>query len=265
MTRDRHDPDDVQDPPVPPGAAGDDATWLLARMRGESPAKEPSTAAAYAQLEGLLADLPPVAPPAGWKEGILRRADEAASSGGVEPVRAGASAPAEAPVAPVGARTDVIPLRRRHRGWLIAGPTVAAAAATIGFFVMRAGTVTPALGVSYVVAAGDGITRGSDGAKLHDHLKVTARLADAGAMRVYRDDRVLVAECPRDPACTSRTTGKLTTHELDLALDAPGRYQIVLVVGDAPAATGRIGDDLAAARAAGATIRDPKIPTFTVR
>lgn len=265
MTRDGHEPDDVQDPPAPREAEADDAAWLLARMRGESPAKEPSTAAAYAHLEGLLVDLPSMAPPKGWKEDILRRADEAASSGGVEPVRAGAIVPAETPVAPVGARADVIPLRRRHRGWLIAGPTVAAAAATIGFFVMRAGTVAPALGVSYVVAAGDGITRGSGSAKLHDHLRVTARLADAGALRVYRDDRVLVAECPRDPVCTSRPTGKLTTHELDLALDAPGRYQVVLVVGDAPAATGRIGDDLAAARAAGATIRDPKIPTFIVR
>lgn len=213
-------------------------------MSGREPDDQgdpPATAADYARLESLLADLPPVTPPPGWKAAILCRID---------------------------ADDDAERAARRarpRRRWLVAAPAFAMVATVVLVYGLRQPSPPSEPGVAYAVVDGDGAVRGSGTAALHDRLQITAQFIDRGALRVYRDDRTLVAECPRDPACTRRPSGKLTTHALTLRLDAPGDYRVVLLIGAVPPATGIYDDDYAAALAAGAIIVDPHRPKFPVR
>lgn len=254
--------DDGAGAPPPGGTGGDadadaDAAWLLARARGEdAPPPHPDTAATYQRLEGLLAELPPVTPPPDWRAAILRRVDEDDARA------AAASAQRRA--------------RARRRAWFAAGPALAMIAVVVIFVGLR-----PPSGdvggppITYAITAGDGRPRGDGPVALGEHLTVTARLPAEGALRIYRDDRVLVAECPsRGPVatgaavCTQRRAGKVTVHVATLRLDAPGRYRVVLLIGAAPPSTGRYDDDVAAAPAAGVTLRAPDAPlpaTFDVR
>jgi hypothetical protein len=85
-----------------------------------------------------------------------------------------------------------------------------------------------------------------------DHLVVTARPRDAGDLRVYRADGMLVARCPNGPGCRGEAHG---AQIIAITLDAPVQYQVILVdgVSDAPP-DAAMDVYLGAARAANARI-----------
>jgi len=80
-----------------------------------------------------------------------------------------------------------------------------------------------------------------------DQLVVTARPREIGDLRVYRSDGVLVARCPNGPGCTGGSRGAQT---IEITLDAPMQYQVILVDGtNAAPPDGTLDVYLEAARA----------------
>lgn len=61
-----------------------------------------------------------------------------------------------------------------------------------------------------------------------DHLVVTARAHEPGDLRVYRSDGKLLARCPNEPGCKATAHGE---YSIEVTVDAPGRYQVIFVVG----------------------------------
>jgi hypothetical protein len=98
-----------------------------------------------------------------------------------------------------------------------------------------------------------GATRGDpDEAVVGDHLVVTARPREAGDLRVYRSDGALVARCPDGPGCRGGSDGAQT---LEITLDAPVQYQVILVDGvSAALPDGAMDAYVSAASAANARI-----------
>jgi hypothetical protein len=134
-------------------------------------------------------------------------------------------------------------VRRRRVAMIAAGAVAIAAAVVIAIWLSRDTAAAPRLQIAIV--RGDGaIVRGDAG--LGDRLRVVARDGAQIAIRVYRNDRELVLDCPR--AC--RRDGGAQTGEL--VLDAVARYQIVWLDGPAPPPTGALDPDIEAAVAAGA-------------
>lgn len=87
-----------------------------------------------------------------------------------------------------------------------------------------------------------------------DVLDVTIRTGGAAhaELRVYRDDQALLVRCTDRPPCVRSDDG-LTAS---IRLEERGRYQIALLYGpqSLPAPGAGLDDDLARARAAGATV-----------
>jgi hypothetical protein len=85
-----------------------------------------------------------------------------------------------------------------------------------------------------------------------DRLVIKARPHGAGDLRVYRSGDTLVATCPNGPGCAATTDGE---YAVEVTLDAPVQYQVILVVsmGDAPL-TGTMDTYMDTARAAKARI-----------
>ncbi len=191
--------------PIPPFLPDDDARaeveWLLARERDPSaPAPSPEVAADYAELEDLLAGLPLSALDDGWQHQVFRAAAALSS-----------------------------PSRRRTTAfrWVLGG-TLATAAATVAWMLLPR---TPQLAVAVRHTR---TTRSATGeAAVGDQLVVTARPHGAGDLRVYRSDGLLAARCPNGPGCTS---GSREEQTIEITLDAPLQYQVILVDGanDAP-------------------------------
>jgi hypothetical protein len=124
-------------------------------------------------------------------------------------------------------------LPRSGAGMITAGGVLVAAAAVLVLWLRRP---EPPPRFAIDVVAGNGTAIRGD-AKLGDRLRIRAR---EGAVRVYVNDRRLVLECPR-----------MCQHQ-ELVLDAIARYQVLWIDGPAPAPTGSIDGDIAAASAAGA-------------
>src|SRR5258705_1365671 len=61
-----------------------------------------------------------------------------------------------------------------------------------------------------------------------DRLVARARPRGAGDLRVFRSGGTLVARCPDGPGCTESADGE---HAIEITLDAPVQYQVILVVG----------------------------------
>jgi hypothetical protein len=95
-------------------------------------------------------------------------------------------------------------------------------------------------------------TRDLNEVAVGDRLVVKAQPRGAGELRVFRSGGTLVARCPGGPRCTATGQGE---HTIELTLDAPIQYHVVLVVGMADAsAEGSMDAYLDAARAAHARI-----------
>lgn len=112
----------------------------------------------------------------------------------------------------------------------------------------------PALALAFH-RPGDGVEamRGEH-ARPGDVLDVTIRTGGAAhvELRIYRDDQALLVRCTDQPPCVRRDDGLTAT----ISLEARGRYQIAFLYGPQPlpAPGASLDDDLARARAAGATV-----------
>ena len=237
-----------------------EAEWLLARSQGRAAAPPRDEAPRqYDALEDLLGDLAPIEPPADWKARVLARADAEDAAIATAPTPGGDAGPATADAAPSIAPGPIAPTPPRRRATFLARrPQVVAlaglaAAAAIAFvLVRRPGAPRPAsLRVDATVASGEGTPRGSGAAAIGDRLTALGRLAGPGALRVYRDDRVLVVECPGAPPCRATRDGATTVHSATVTLDAPGTYRVVVFDGAGlPPSVGSFDRDVAALPAA---------------
>jgi hypothetical protein len=222
---------DLSDLPFLDDAERAESAWLLARDHDpHAPAPSPEIAADYAKLEHLLASTPTGTIDERWHDDVVRAA---------------------------AARASRPWWRTPASRWVIGGVLATAAAVVVWIRLPREPKrSTPAAPDLEVAVLHTGVTRGGSGeAAIGDHLVVTARPREAGDLRVYRSDGTLLARCPRGPGCKQDSHGVQT---IELTLDAPDQYQVILVdgVSDAPP-DGAIDAYLDAARAAHARITAP--------
>ncbi len=210
------DEDDVSDTEAP------ESKWLRARDSDPTaPAPSPEIARDYAVITDLLASLPTGAPDLALQEEVLRTAS-----------------------------------RRKVFRWTLGGGLVTAAAG-----IAAAVLLLPRTPAELQVEVFPDNTRGDSHkgprsepreAAVGDHLVITARPRGQGDARVYGPGGKLVAKCPDGPSCTSAAQGQYT---LDVLLDAPVRYRVILVVGRTDVPIGATMDEyLDAARATNARI-----------
>jgi hypothetical protein len=229
------------DKPRPGRDADDDkleraeSAWLLAREAApDTPAPSPELAREYAELEDLLANPPPAPDDAGWQDDVLRLATAAA------PAAVPPSAPAPRP-----------PQRRPIYRWAIAG-TLIAAAAVVLLVLLRPQPRPDTSELEVAIRHGASVRGDSTEATPGDRLIIRARPRGAGELRVYRADGPLVARCPGAANCSTSADGE---HSMEVTLDAPGQYHVLLVIGmsgDSPGGT--MNDYLQATRTANARV-----------
>jgi hypothetical protein len=199
-----------------------ESEWLS--MREDQPgARAPSSVIAndYAELEDMLSSLPTGLPDERWADEVLGLATTSP---------------------PPQARP---PWRRPAFGWGIGGAVVAAAVVMLLVIPRR-----PELEVE-VRRLGD-MRRDPDEVVVGDRLIVRARPPEPAELRVYRSGNTLVARCPDGPGCTAAAHGK---YAIEIALDAPVQYHVLLVVGAmAPSLAGTMDAYIDAARTANARI-----------
>jgi hypothetical protein len=175
----------------------------------------------YLTIQAALKSLPAIAPPAGWQERVLSS---------------------------VAADT-----RQTGRGarWVLGAAAVAAAAVVVWH--VRTPSVGP-LAVRQEVVATDA-SRRSDSAAVGDTIRALATGGEGQAreIRLYRNERHLVARCP---ATESECLVDGKTTELRVKLSAPGRYRSLAIVGPAPIPTPghSLDDDARDASKAGASV-----------
>ena len=206
-----------------------ESEWLLAReVDPSAPAPSSEIAADYAEIEDLLATLSSGSYDESWHEDVLR-----------------AISAATLPSQPWW--------RMTVSRWVMSGALAMAAAVIVWLLLPRGPELE-------VVVRHIGITRSAPGeVVVGDHLVVTARPHGAGDLRIYRsDDGKLVARCPNGPGCRGGSHGAQT---IDIRLDAPVPYQVILVDGVTEALPdGDMDGYLRAASAANAdVIRYPPI------
>jgi hypothetical protein len=129
--------------------------------------------------------------------------------------------------------------QRRSYALTAVAALVAVAAAVVLWF--RAERV-PQVATSIEIVAGETAMRATM-ARVGDAVRV--RVSRGSAVWLYREDRTLVDRCDtttQSPRCVASAAGLA----LESRLQAPGRYQIVVVPFDAPAPTGDLDRDVAA-------------------
>ncbi len=211
-------PSDAAEPGAP---LDEDERWLRAREEGRSlPALEPERAASYERLTRLLRERELIRAPASARRELILALDAAASD-----------------------------QRRRVWPWLAASALAAAAALAIWLLVPE-GTADVFV---VEVRAPDGRFRAAsaiDSPAIGDRLIVDVWHADLGEVRIYRDDRDLIARCPGHPGCA----GDGTRWTLTLRLDAPGIYRAIRINGPVATPTGSFDGDIAALKGVGAIL-----------
>jgi len=220
--------DDLADAPFLDDAERAESRWLLARESDPgAPAPSAELAADYAEIEDLLGSLPSDGSDEGWQEDVWRAVAAAAL-----PSRPG--------------------WRATMFRWALRGAMAVPAAIVVWWLIPRP-TPLPPVPELEVVFYHPGTTRSApDEHVVGDRLVVTARPRKAGDLRIYRADGILVARCPRGPGCKGESPGALT---IDVTLDAPVQYQVILADGLTDAPLEAVMDVyLAAARAANAHI-----------
>lgn len=215
-------PDDLADVRVLHNAERAESEWLLARENDPTaPTPSSAIAAEYAELEDLLGSLSSGPSDERWQDDVLRAASAAAL------------------LPRPWWRTPVF-------RWVMGGAL--AVTATVGVLMLLPHAPELEVTVRHI-----GIMRGApDEAVVGDHLVVTARPREVGDLRVYRSDGTLVARCPNGAGCRTGSHGEQT---LEITLDAPMQYYVILVDGPSDALLdGAIDGYLRAADAAGAHI-----------
>lgn len=213
----------------PDGDDRDDAT--LDRFDLDVAPASPEEAAAqvpYRHMIERLRQLPPMEPDPGWEDRAHARWRAARAAD------------------------------RRRRAYVVGAGVVALAAAAAIVLLARKPGGPAHRGLAFAVLPSDGGPRRGSYA-VDDNLRATApRTQPHTALRVYRDARLVVA-CPGEEACRLTADG----IELDLRLDAPGTYRVVVLTSAAPIpppGAGGLDGDLLDAQTAGATIeRSPPI------
>jgi hypothetical protein len=221
--------DDLADVPFIDDAERAESEWLLARENDPSaPAPSSKIESDYAEIEDLLATLPSGISDESWHDEVLRVVSSSA-----------------------------LPSRPWWRSttfrWAMGGAFVAAAAIAVWVVIPR-----PPAELEVATRQVSAARSDPEEVVVGDHLVVTARPRGAGDLRVYRSDGILVARCPHGPVCRTLPHGEYT---IELTLDAPAQYQVILVVGMGDAAlNGTMEAYLDAAHAANARIvRHPPI------
>jgi hypothetical protein len=216
--------EDLVDAPFLDDAERAESAWLLARERDPgAPAPSPKLARDHAELDDLLGDLPLGPPDESWHDEVLRRATSS-----VTPLR---------------------PWWRRPAVRWVTGGALAAAAAAVALLVLRPRPRADELEIA--IRRGE-LARGLGEAAVGDRLIIRAHPRGPSELRVYRADGPLVARCPDGPGCTTKAQGE---HAIDVELEAPVLYHVILVVGaSAPLSDGTMDAYLEAARAANARV-----------
>lgn len=259
-----HDEPDLANAPFRDDDERAEAEWLRARESDPTAAPpSPELADEHARLAALLAELPDGPADATWQAAVLRAVEgaprPAGDGGGVMGERV-----VKVPGAPVASRRP----RRVQPRWIGAGVGMAAMAAVAAIVLTQRGAgpgLRPdALAVELesgpaMRGSGDvalGAARIAPGAR----LIARGRPDGGGELRVYRDGATLVARCPSGPACAA--TGAVL--RVEVTLDAPGKYDVILVSGGtAPLPTGSFGELTEAARRAGMRVVETR--TFRVQ
>jgi hypothetical protein len=223
-------PDESDDPTRAPFA--DDAEraetdWLLARDRDPSaPAPSPQLAAGHAELENLLYTLPEGPPDDSWHDAVLKAA----------------LAPPPSPAAPAPAWWQ-----RRWLQWSMGGAFATAVAFSAWLLLRRPPPELEVTTRSLVATRS-----GSKEVAVGDQLVVKARPRGTADLRVFRSNGEMIARFPGGPASRITSSGVLA---IEIILDAPGRYQVILVAGlEQPLPVGTMDAYIDAARAAKAHI-----------
>lgn len=229
---------------------------------------EPVLDEAERLLAARIAALPDVPAPQGWQAAVLAALPEdppprprAARS---DVTTDGANGTDAAPIAPgrpggegaSGASTRAVsgqatPPPRRVRRWAM-GASAAAAAMAAALAVWRGGKESNQLELDQpkLTIRSAGSTRTSPGsgrAALGDTLRVEVYAPADALLRLYRNEKEIVLECPSAaPQCLSHTRGLAA----ELTLSAPGSYRAVVLrpASKVPRSTGELDDDLAACR-----------------
>ncbi len=217
--------DEGEDEDAPAADLEQETQWLLAKEQDPSaPAPSAPLAAEHAELHALLTSLPEGAPDDAWQHAILKQ------------LRAAPAAPAP-------------PWwRRSWIAWSLGGGL--AAAATLAIWLLARPT-RPELEITTVSR----LDKRSQEVAVGDRLVVGARPSGSADLRVFRSSGELVARCPGGPACT----GSGSELHIELVLDAPGRYHVILTAGlNQPLPETGMEAYIDAARAAGAhlTVRE---------
>jgi hypothetical protein len=259
-----------------------DVAWLDAREAGGSalPPIDADRAAAYDQLQALIAALPDLTAPEGWQNDVMAalpsdgRADAVPSPADRRHSPANREAPGEpAPLpgaasgdAPAVPRRDLRSHRRRWNPAAAAVTAVAVAAAGLLLWSQRQpAPVRDALDSSVWIVSATGSRHGeaTGEASIGDVLRADVAEVAGAELRIYRDDRELVLRCPGQAGC-GRASGRTTAA---LHLTSPGAYRVVYFlpvpaqVGVSPGAppapsrppTGTLEGDLAACGCASRT------------
>lgn len=183
----------------------DDERWLQAREEGSPlPPLSRERVAAYETLIEMVRSRARITPPPSARDELRAALD----------------------------RDELAARRQARRRWAAYAATAVAAAAVVLIVMWR----RPAPDEFMVVRieSADGLRRGSSGsgaagdhytASVGDRLIVDARNADLKELRVYRDDRNLVARCPGDPGCA----GGGPHWKLTMRFDTPGTYRAIRI------------------------------------
>lgn len=220
------DPSDAAEPGAEP--LDDDERWLQAREAGTAlPPLSRERVAAYEALTEMVRGRGRVAVPASARDELRAALDWEEA----------------------GRR------RQARRRWMYAATAVAAAAVVV--LVLRRPTPEPFMSVRIESADGlrSGPARGDhNSASIGERLVVDARHPELKELRVYRDDRDLVARCPGDRGCA----GGGTHWKLTMRFDAPGSYRAIRVDRVVVSSTGYEAD-MVALRKAGAGLDDDHV------
>lgn len=265
----------------------DHAAWLFARESGQpGPAVSDATAARYAKLQALIADLPDteagVAPRTGWQHNVFAALDAADATPltGRDPAPVEASDATQATAGPAVVAVGISPFRdpaspidpamsartrRRLRRWGVATVGFAAVAVVAISFYRDGGErsdgreAEPTLAFEVERAARP---HRSSEPSVGDQLVIRAGAAAAGELRVYDAAGLEAARCTvPTPACTVERSDRRATLRLTMPLRAPGTLRAVLFAASVAAPSGRMDLDVeAAARAGiGVTMREQEV------
>lgn len=195
---DYHVTPDSAKPPDAPCEEDAESAWLLARRKNQDVSPpSPRLAREHAQLETLLENLPSMRVDDSWHDAVLHDAS----------------------------RTQQRAMRTRWAAALLAVVAIGGGAVLWKPLPVR----EPVLALEVRPKQ---VMRGNDrSASIGDDLIVTARTDADSELRVYHNGTRLLARCPGDSRCR-HPHGRPTDRTLELSLDRPGNYDIILVLGD---------------------------------